>query len=83
MDYLAEFMARFEILSQHPNYGVRVLNVLVNEAFRQMGTVFDVLSPQEIHETFLRTVSKSKHDHSALIAYLLFIATTYRNELMK
>ena len=83
IDYLAEFMNQFELFSYHPNYVVRALNVLANESFQQTGKAFDKLSPREIYEIFLEEFSKFDYNHTALIAYLIFIANTYRNELIK
>ncbi|MBQ7454701.1 MAG: glycosyltransferase [Selenomonadaceae bacterium] len=83
VDYLAEFMKRFDFFQRHQDYGLRVMNVLANESFKQTGKAFDKLPPREIYEIFLQELSTSNGDHSALLAYLIFIANTYRNELVK
>ncbi len=82
LDYLDNFMNRFEFFNQHPSYKVQVLNVLANECFQFMREAFKKLEPREIYEIF-RGEFKDDKEHSALIAYLLFIANTYRNELIK
>ena len=82
LDYLDNFMNRFEFFNQHPSYKVQVLNVLANECFQFMREAFKQLEPREIYEIF-RSEFKDDKEHAALIAYLLFIANTYRNELIK
>ena len=80
IDYLDKFMSRFEFFRQHPNYNVRVLNVVANECFKFMRKAFKELKPRELYEIF-RLEFQNDKEHAALIAYLLFITNTYRNEL--
>ena len=82
-DYLNEFMKSFDFFYRHPDYKVRVLNVLGNESFQQTGKAFVKLAPREIYEIFLQEFSQSAGRNSSLIAYLLFIVNLYRNELLK
>ena len=81
IDYLDKFMSRFEFFRQHPNYNVRVLNVVANECFQFMRKAFKELEPRELYEIFRQEFQNDK-EHAALIAYLLFITNTYRNELL-
>ena len=81
IDYLDKFMSRFEFFQQHPDSKVRVLNVLANECFQFMREPFKKLSPRELYEIF-RLEFQDDKEHAALIAYLLFVANAYRNELL-
>ena len=82
IDYLDKFMNRFEFFQRHQNYSVRVINVIANECFQFMKKAFKELEPRELYEIFKQEFQHDK-EHAALIAYLLFIANTYRNELTK
>lgn len=80
VDYMNDFMRRFDFLNNHPTYSVRVLNVLANECFQFMTDAYKKLSPREVFEVFLREFKDDK-EHAALIAYLMFITNTYRQEI--
>ncbi|MBO4779935.1 MAG: glycosyltransferase, partial [Selenomonadaceae bacterium] len=83
VEYLDDFMSRFEFFSQHPNYVVLVINILVNEIFLHMSPTLKELSWREAYEIFRREFKKSEGSHAALISYLFVINHIYRNELIK
>ena len=80
--HLNEFMSRFEFFGRHPNYGMLVMNNLINECFLRMSRAFKELEPRESYEIFLREI-KAADDFDALTAWLLVMMNIYRNELMK
>ena len=81
LDYLDEFMNRFDFFEQHPNYRVYVLNTFANSSFIQMSSAFEKLEPGELFKIFSEEFSKSTGDHTALFSYLLFIVNRYWNDL--
>ena len=80
--HLNDFMSRFEFFGRHPNYGVLVMNNLVNECFLRMSRAFKALAPREAYEIFLREL-KAADDSPTLTAWLLVMMNIYRDELMK
>ena len=82
VEYLNDFMSRFEFFGRHPNYVVLVINILVNECFLRMSPAFKELSWREAYEIFLRQFA-STGSQPALTAWLIVMANVYRNELIK
>ena len=81
LDCLDEFMNRFDFFERHPNYRVYVLNTFANSSFIQMSSAFEKLEPGELFKIFSEEFSKSKGEHTALFAYLMFIVNRYWNDL--
>ncbi len=82
VEYLNDFMSRFEFFGRHPNYAVLVINILVNECFLRMSPALKELSWREAYEIFLRQFA-SAGPQPALTAWLIVMANIYRNELIK
>ena len=81
LDFLNEFMNRFDFFERHPNYRVYVINTIANSSFIQMSSDFEKLEPGELFKIFSEEFSKNKGDHTALFSYLFFIVNRYWNDL--
>ncbi|MBR4384329.1 MAG: glycosyltransferase [Selenomonadaceae bacterium] len=83
IDCLDEFMNGFDLFNRADDLRLRVLNFFAKIQLDFMAGAFKSLEPREVYKIFSEEISKSNGDHSALIAWLLFIANVYRNELKK
>ena len=82
-EILENFMNQIDFFVQNPRVRLRVLHFFGTFHFNLMEENFKALTSPEVWQTFMREFSKAGSTHPALIAYLLFIANIYRNELKK
>lgn len=83
IDCLNEFMNGFELFNPANDLRLRVLNFFAKIQLDFMADVFKTLERHEVYKIFVEEISKSKGDHTALIAYLFLMTNFYRNELNK
>ena len=81
-EYLNEFMSTQKFFKENPLYRLQVLHFFANIQFDHMRNAIKALPEERVYKIFLDEFDKTKSSQSALIAYLLFIANTYRNELL-
>ena len=83
LEYLDELISRLEFFKANPLKGLQVLHFFANIHFDHMKDAIKALPDDEVYKIFQREFSKAKSTQPALIAYLLFVTNTYRNELFK
>ena len=82
-EVLDGFMRRIDYFAENPRERLRVLHFFGTLHFNMMEEAFKSLDSPEVYEIFMREFSAAGSSQPALISYLLFISTIYRNELKK
>ena len=83
LEYLEDLMSRLEFFKANPLKGLQVLHFFANIHLDHIKDAIKALPDEEVYKIFLREFSRAKSTQPALIAYLLFVANPYRNELIK
>ena len=83
IDCLNEFMNGFDLFNRSDNMRLYVLNFFTNIQIDFMADAFKSLDRHEVYKIYFEEFSKSKSDHTALIAYLLLMKNMYRGDQRK